>query len=224
MKITEWTIDERPREKLVRLGAQSLSDAELLAIFLRTGVTGLNAVELARYLLKEFGSLRQLLNASEAQFCAVRGMGKAKFSQLKAILELSSRYFGEPLTRQNVFESAAQTKAFLIAKLRDKSCEEFLLLSLDSQHRLIACRTMFTGTINTANVYPRELVKQALADHAAAVIIAHNHPSGIAEPSSADRQITLHIQQAMALLDINLIDHIVIGDGTATSFAERGWL
>ena len=224
MRITDWAVAERPREKLTTLGADALSDAELLAIFLRTGVSGLNAVELARYLLNEFGSLRQLLNATEQEFCRAKGLGKAKYTLLKATLEMANRYFAEPLNRIDVFESTAQTRTYLLAKLRDKAHEEFVMLCLDAQHRLISYRSLFSGTINAANVYPREIVKQALADQAVAVILAHNHPSGVAEPSQADRRITEKIQQAMALMDIRVLDHIVVGDGCTISFAERGWL
>lgn len=222
MKITDWPIDERPREKLLKLGPAALSDAELLAIFLRTGIKGCSAVDLARSLLNHFGNLRALLNASETEFCQVKGLGQAKYVQLQASVEMSKRYFAQKLDKVDTLNSVEQTKAFLQAKLRDQSQEVFAMLLLDSQHRLIKYRPMFYGTIDSASVYPRVLVKQALEDNAAAVILAHNHPSGVAEPSQADKQITQRIIAAMNLVDIKVLDHFVIGDGEAVSFAQRG--
>jgi DNA repair protein RadC len=222
MKITDWPIDERPREKLLKLGPAALSDAELLAIFLRTGIKGCSAVDLARSLLNHFGNLRVLLNASETEFCQVKGLGQAKYVQLQASVEMSKRYFAQKLDKVDTLNSVEQTKAFLQAKLRDQSQEVFAILLLDSQHRLIKYRPMFYGTIDSASVYPRVLVKQALEDNAAAVILAHNHPSGVAEPSHADKQITQRIIAAMNLVDIKVLDHFVIGDGEAVSFAQRG--
>tara|TARA_R110000868_G_scaffold169291_5_gene404256 strand:+ start:2220 stop:2894 length:675 start_codon:yes stop_codon:yes gene_type:complete len=222
MKITDWPIDERPREKLLKLGPAALSDAELLAIFLRTGIKGCSAVDLARSLLNHFGNLRVLLNASETEFCQVKGLGQAKYVQLQASVEMSKRYFAQKLDKVDTLNSVEQTKAFLQAKLRDQSQEVFAILLLDSQHRLIRYRPMFYGTIDSASVYPRVLVKQALEDNAAAVILAHNHPSGVAEPSQADKQITQRIIAAMNLVDIKVLDHFVIGDGEAVSFAQRG--
>lgn len=224
MKISEWPLHERPREKLLTHGPGSLSDAELLAIFLRTGVQGVNAVDLARHLLNTFGSLRGLIAADQREFCLAKGLGQAKFVQLQAVVEMTQRYFAEKLHKQTVFNTAQQTKDYLIAKLRDETNEVFAMLLLDSQHQLIVYRPMFYGTIDSASVYPRVLVKQALTDNAAAVILAHNHPSGIAEPSQADQHITQRIISAMALLDIKVLDHLVIGDGVAVSFAERGLL
>ncbi|WP_299084993.1 DNA repair protein RadC [uncultured Paraglaciecola sp.] len=222
MKITEWPKQERPREKLLANGAATLSDSELLAIFLRTGIKGSSAIDLARNLLTEFGSLRGLLGASQHDFCQTKGLGQAKFAQLQASLEMSQRYMAEALDKTNAFNSAQQTQAYLIAKLRDQPHEVFAMLLLDSQHRLIKYRPMFYGTIDSASVYPRVLVQQALVDNAAAVILAHNHPSGIAEPSQADKGITKRIVDAFNLMDIKVLDHIVIGDGVAVSFAQRG--
>lgn len=222
MKITDWPVQERPREKLLAQGAESLSDAELLAIFLRTGLPGISAVDLARSLLSSYGSLRTLLGANQQDFCQAKGLGQAKYVQLQATLEMARRYFEEQLAKPHAFSSAAEARLFLSAKLRDQVHEVFALLSLDSQHRLIKFRTMFYGTIDSASVYPRVLVKQALEDNAAAVILAHNHPSGIAEPSQADQHITRRIIDAMALVDIKVLDHFVIGDGQTVSFAERG--
>jgi DNA repair protein RadC len=222
MKITDWPLHERPREKLLKQGAPSLSDAELLAIFLRTGIRGTSAVDLARALLNQFGSLRGLLNAQQASFCQAKGVGPAKFVQLQAVLEIAQRYFAEQLDKTEAFNNAQATKVYLITKLRDQANEVFAMLLLDSQHRLIKFRPMFYGTIDSASVYPRVLVKQALEDNAAAVILAHNHPSGVAEPSHADLHITKRIVDAMNLVDIKVLDHFVIGDGTAVSFAQRG--
>ena len=222
MKITDWPVNERPREKLLKLGSEALSDAELLAIFLRTGIKGCSAVDLARNLLANFGSLRALLGASQSEFCQVKGLGQAKFVQLQANIEMSKRYLAEKMYKPDTLNSVEQTQAFLLSKLRDQNQEVFAMLLLDSQHRLIKYRQMFYGTIDSASVYPRVLVKQALDDNAAAVILAHNHPSGVAEPSQADKHITDRIVAAMNLVDIRVLDHFVIGDGVAVSFAQRG--
>ena len=224
MKINQWPHEERPREKLIQRGPQSLSDAELLAILIHTGIKGQNAVQLARAALNQYGSIRALLNASSQQLQQTKGLGLAKYATLLACNELSKRAFAETIRRQNSFTSAEATANYLIAELRDKPHEVFAMLLLDSQHQLIAFRPMFTGTINSAAVYPRELVKQVLHDNAAAVILAHNHPSGVAEPSQADIQITKRMQQAMSLIDVNVLDHFVIVDGIAVSFAQRGLL
>ena len=222
MKITDWPKHERPREKLLSQGAGSLSDSELLAIFLRTGTKGFSAIDLARHLLTKFGSLRRLFNATEGDFCQAKGLGQAKFVQLQASLEMSQRYLAERIDKFDVFNSVEQTQTYLISKLRDQPHEVFAMLLLDSQHRLIKYRPMFYGTIDSASVYPRVLVQQALQDNAAAIILAHNHPSGVAEPSQADKQITQRIIKAFNLLDIKVLDHFVIGDGEAVSFAQRG--
>lgn len=220
----DWPKQERPREKLLSQGAGSLSDSELLAIFLRTGIKGISAIDLARELLSQFGSLRALFNASEAEFCQTKGLGQAKFAQLKASLEMSQRSLAQRIDKFDAFNSVEQTQTYLIAKLRDQPQEVFVMLSLDSQHRLIKYRPMFYGTIDSASVYPRVLVQQALQDNAAAIILAHNHPSGVAEPSQADKSITQRIIQAFNLLDIKVLDHFVVGDGVAVSFAQRGLL
>ncbi|MBU3006278.1 RadC family protein [Paraglaciecola arctica] len=224
MKITDWPKHERPREKLLSQGAVALSDSELLAIFLRTGIKGLSAIDLARNSLTKFGGLRGLLSASERDFCETKGLGQAKFAQLQASLEMSHRFMAETLDKSDAFNSVEQTQAYLIAKLRDQPHEVFAMLLLDSQHRLIKYRPMFYGTIDSASVYPRVLVQQALLDNAAAVILAHNHPSGIAEPSQADKSITKRVIDAFNLMDIKVLDHFVIGDGIAVSFAQRGLL
>jgi DNA repair protein RadC len=224
MKITNWPKYERPREKLLQFGAETLSDAELLAIVLHTGLKGKNAVELARETLDSYGSVRGLMNASKAQFTATLGFGVAKYATLTACFELTKRSLAENLRKPHSFTQADAASTSLLAELRDKPHEVFSMLLLDSQHQLIAFRHMFRGTINSAAVYPRELVKQALEDNAAAVILAHNHPSGVAEPSQADIQITQRIKRAMELIDVRVLDHFVIGDGTAVSFAQRGLL
>jgi len=223
MAITDWPTNERPREKLLSRGAQSLSDAELLAIFLRTGIRGKSAVDLARDLLHDFGSLRSLLTSQEQEFCQHKGLGTAKYAQLQAVLEMARRHLHENLKREIVVNSPEQTRAYLHSLLRDYTQEVFGCLMLDNKHRVITFRKLFNGSIASASVYPREVVKQALADNAAAVILAHNHPSGIAEPSQSDIQITRRLQQALELVDIRVLDHLVIGDDVVC-FSERGLL
>jgi len=224
MPISDWPEAERPREKLLSLGPGALSDAELLAIFLRTGVPGLNAVELARNLVKEYGGLRQLLQADQKRFCKTRGLGNAKYAQLQAVLELARRQLGENLVRSDALSNPAATRRYLTAQLRDYPYEVFACLFLDSRHRLICYEELFRGTIDGASVHPREVIRRALQHNAAAVILAHNHPSGVAEPSDADRRITQRLKEALGLIDIRVLDHVVIGDQTAASFAELGIL
>ena len=221
MAITDWPREERPREKLLLKGAPSLSDAELLAIFLRTGIPGVSAVDLSRQLLTEFGSLRALLTAPQNEFCQHRGLGNAKFAQLQAVMEMANRHFSESLKRKDCLTSPVNTMAYLHSQLRDRQHEVFACVMLDNRNRVIVLREMFRGTIDGASVYPREVVKQALADNAAGVILAHNHPSGIAEPSQADIQITERLKKALALVDIRVLDHVIIGDETVC-FSERG--
>lgn len=221
MAITHWPSAERPREKLISRGAGALSDAELLAIFLRTGVRGVSAVDLARQLLVDFGSLRNIVGASANDFCRRKGLGMAKYVQLQAVLEMAKRHFAEQLQRQDCLTSPAQTMQYLRARLRDYNHEVFACLMLDNRNRVIALREMFTGTIDAASVYPREVVKQALADNAAAVILAHNHPSGVCEPSQSDINITERLKQALQLVDIRLLDHVIVGDATI-SLSEQG--
>ena len=222
MAITDWPLAERPREKLLQLGPASLSDAELLAIFLRTGVPGLTAVDLARKLLGDFGSLRGLLEADLAGFSAHAGLGPATYAQLQAVLEMGRRHLWERLQRGEALGSPDDTRQFLLARLRHYPHEVFACLLLDNRHRVIAFEELFRGTIDAASVYPREVVKLALARNAAAVILAHNHPSGIAEPSRADELLTRRLRDALGLVDIRLLDHFVVGDGETVSFAERG--
>jgi len=224
MPITDWPEGERPREKLLARGPEALSDAELLAIFLRTGVPGKTAVDLARDLLIRFGGLRSLLRANQAEFCEAQGLGPAKFTQLQAVLEMARRNMAEGLAERDVLADPQATRRFLAARLRDLDHEVFAAIFLDNQHRVILFEVLARGTIDSASVYLREVVKRALALGASALIFAHNHPSGSTEPSAADRALTERLKQALATVDIRVLDHLVIGEGTPASFAERGWL
>jgi len=224
MPISDWPKAERPREKLLFRGPAALSDAELLAIFLRTGVAGKTAVDLARDLLSRFGNLRSLLLATQDVFCEAPGLGAAKFAQLQAVLEMGRRYLGQTVERGQALTSPDETRAFLVAQLRDQQREVFCCLYLDTRHRVLAFEELFYGTLDGAAVYPREVVKKALAHNAAAVILSHNHPSGVAEPSPADEQLTQRLKDALGLVDIRVLDHLVVGDGHVASFAELGLL
>ncbi len=224
MSLKQLPTESMPREKLLQRGPQSLSDAELLAIFLRTGTQGMNVLALADLLLRDFGSLRALFCASKEQFCRPKGLGEAKFVQLQAVLEMTQRYLAETLKRGDALTSPQQTKLYLSSVLRDRQREAFYILFLDNQHRVIRDEILFEGTIDAASVYPREVVKRALHHNAAAVILAHNHPSGVAEPSQADRRITDRLRDALGLVEIRVLDHFVVGDGEVVSFAERGWI
>jgi len=224
MPISEWPVAERPREKLLMRGPEALSDAELLAIFLRTGVAGKTAVDLARELLAEFGSLRELLTAKQDVFCSAPGLGAAKYAQMQAVLEMGRRYLAENIQRGEALSSSLDTKEYLQARLRDRREEVFCCLFLDNRHRVLAFEELFNGTLNGATVYPREVVKRALEHNAAALIFAHNHPSGIAEPSHADKLLTSRLKEALALVDIRVLDHLVVGDGEVVSFSEQGLL
>ncbi|MGD8378280.1 MAG: DNA repair protein RadC [Gammaproteobacteria bacterium] len=222
MAIRDWPAAERPREKLLARGAAALSDAELLAIFLRTGTQGQSAVDLARHLLAEFGGLRPLLQAGRAEFCGARGLGDAKYVQLQAVLEMGRRHLAEALQRGAALTDPEATRRYLSARIRDLAHEVFCCLWLDNRHQVIECEEMFRGTIDGAAVHPREVVKRALEVNAAAVIFAHNHPSGVAEPSGADRRLTRRLTEALGLVDVRVLDHFVIGEGAPVSFAERG--
>jgi len=224
MSIKDWPEDERPREKLLQRGANALTDAELLAIFLRIGVAGKSAVDLAKDLLLEFGSLKELLNADQQRFCQSKGLGQAKYAQLQAVLEMARRHFAEILQRGNALTSPEITRAYLSAQIRGYNFEVFACLFLDNQHRVISWEELFRGTLDGASVYPREVAKRALFHNAAAVIFAHNHPSGINEPSQADKQITDKLKQALGLFDVRVLDHFIVGDGEPYSFAEHGLL
>lgn len=218
----EWSEGTAPREKLMSLGAAALTDAELLAIFLRTGLPGVHVMQLAKNLLAQFGSLHQLMTADQAAFCAARGVGVSKYTQLQAVAELARRLFSSHLAREDAMLSPQVTLQYLQLLLAHQEREIFLVMFLDNQHRVIRHQEMFAGTINCVEVHPREIVRAALKANAAALILAHNHPSGRAEPSQADRMITEHIVQACRLLEIRVLDHLVIGRGEHVSFAERG--
>ncbi|WP_462320211.1 RadC family protein [Halochromatium sp.] len=221
-KITDLPEDERPREKLLKRGANSLTDAELLAIFLRTGVAGKSAIDLARDLIHTFGGLSGLLAASQRDFCQAKGLGDAKFVQLQAVMEINRRYLREEITGRDVLTSPNATRDYLKLRLRGLSHEVFACLFLDNRHRVIEYQELFRGTIDGASVHPREVVKEAIRWNAAAVIFAHNHPSGVAEPSQADLRITKRLQDALDLIDVRVLDHIIVGEDEGTSFAERG--
>jgi DNA repair protein RadC len=224
MRITDLNEDERPREKLLARGADALSDPELLAIFLRTGVAGKSAIDLARELLAEFGGLVGLFSASERAFCEAKGLGKAKYAQLQAVLAMTRRYLHEEIAGRDVLTSPDSTRRFLKARLRNLPHEVFAGLFLDNRHRVLEYKELFRGTIDGASVHPREVVREAIRCNAAAVIFAHNHPSGVAEPSQSDLRITQRLRDALALVDVRVLDHIIVGDGEGTSFAERGLL
>jgi DNA repair protein RadC len=224
MTILDWPQDDRPRERLIRLGASHLSDAELLAVFLRTGVTGKSAVDLARDLLKEFGSLSGMFAAPLSEFCRIHGLGQAKFAQLQAVLELSKRAIREELEEKVSLSNPQAVKDYLHLLFGNRTYECFCVLFLDVQNKLITTEEMFRGTLTQASVYPREVAVRALHHHAASVIVAHNHPSGNCDPSAADKQLTAQLQQALQLLEIRVLDHFIVARAGIFSFAERGLL
>ncbi len=224
MQIRDWPASERPRERLLLQGPGTLSEAELLAVLLRHGCRGESALDLARGLLADFGSLRALLTADRIEACRRRGLGPARWAELQAALELVRRHHLERLRFGPSLTSPRAARDFLVTRLRDRDREVFGCLYLDSRHRLISFDELFEGTIDGASVHPREVVKQALKRNASAVILAHNHPSGIAEPSQADEIITVRLRDALALVDIRVLDHLIVGDGSCTSLAERGVL
>ena len=222
MTIRDWPAAERPREKLLHQGAAALSDAELLAIFLRTGVPGKDAVTLARELLQTHNGLRGLLGLGARELGTAPGLGPAKYVQLQAALEMARRHYLDRLRRDNVLSNPDDTRRYLHARLSHHPHEVFACLFLDNRHAVIECEELFRGTLDSAAVHPREVVKAALAHNAAAVILAHNHPSGVAEPSQADSALTRRLREALALVDIRVLDHLVIGAGETVSLAERG--
>ncbi len=224
MAITDWPADERPREKLLQKGVQYLSDAELLAIFLRVGVTGKSAVDLARDLLTQFGSLSHIFKASVTEINAVHGMGDSKYCQLQAIFEMSRRALAEEIKHQDALSSPEKVSDYLRLKLGGQEREVFVVLFLDAQNRVQSQETLFEGTLTQTSVYPREVVKRALHHNAASVIFAHNHPSGIAEQSRADELITQALKKALDLVDIRVLDHFIVAGHQTMSFAERGLL
>ncbi len=222
MPIKEWPEAERPREKLLQQGPEHLSDAELLAIFLRTGSRGKTAVDLGRDLLSALGGLRKLLEADARTICSINGLGIAKYVQLRAAIELGKRYIAADLEQMDVLSNPNATRDYLLHQLRAYQHEVFACLFLNNRHHIISFDKMFNGTINGASVYPREVVKRALGHNAAAVIFVHNHPSGIAEPSQADILLTTRLKAALELVDVRVLDHFIVGNNEATSFAERG--
>lgn len=224
MAIIDWPEGERPREKLLTQGSSALSDAELLAIFLRVGVAGKSAVDLARDLLQAFGSLNGIFAASLEQISRIKGMGSSKYAQLQAIFEMSRRALAEEMQARDVMNSPRQVRDFLRLKLGGLPREVFLVIFLDAQNRVLAHEEMFAGTLTQTSVHPREIVKRALYYNAGAVILAHNHPSGVAEPSRADEMITAQLKTALDLVDVRVLDHFVVAGNTTLSFAERGLL
>jgi DNA repair protein RadC len=222
--IKNWPANERPRERLAQAGARHLSDAELLAILLCRGAPGMSAVDLARSLLSHFGGIRGVLNATRDSLHEIHGMGPGKSAVLIATRECCCRFLEAKLSPGKQISSPTDSQNFLLARLRDRPHEVFCCLFLDNRHRVLAFDELFRGTIDNTTVYPREVVKQALQRNAAAVILAHNHPSGVAEPSEADRLITRRINDALDLVDVRLLDHFIVGDGTCVSLANRGLL
>lgn len=224
MSIRDWPEDERPREKLLRRGAAALSDAELLALFIGSGRRGRTAVDLGRDLIAEAQGLKALLEREAASLARQPGVGPAMACRLQAALELGRRYLASDLQRPDALTHPAACADYLRARIAAFPYEVFVCLFLDNRHRVIACEELFRGSIDGASVHPREVVRRCLAHNAAAVIFAHNHPSGVAEPSQADREITRHLRDALGLIEVRVLDHFVIGSGAALSLAERGWL
>lgn len=224
MAIRDWPEAERPRERLLRQGAAALSDAELLAIFLRVGLRGKNAVELARDLVTHFGGLNRLFAASREECLRMPGLGVAKYAQLQAVLEMARRALAEEMRSGDSLSSPAAVRDFLRLRLAGLAHEVFMAVFLDAQNRVLAVEELFRGTLTQTSVYPREVVKRALAHNAGAIILAHNHPSGLAEPSQADRWLTEQLKQALALVDVRVLDHFLVAGTRGLSFAERGYL
>ena len=224
MAITDWPLAERPREKILAQGVSALSDAELLAVFLRVGVSGKSAVDLGRDLLQHFGSLTRIFSASQAELSQVRGMGLSKYVQLQAIFEMSRRALKESMQGQDALSSPQHVRDFLCLKLASLPYEVFMVLFLDAQNKLISADEMFRGSLTQTSVYPREVALRALHHHAAAVVLAHNHPSGTVQPSAADIALTQTLRTALGLLDVRVLDHIIVAPGQALSMAEKGLL
>ena len=222
MAIKHWHITERPREKLLNHGVASLSDAELLAIFLQSGTIGRSAVDVAREALGHFGSLSKLMCSDKQSFCAFNGFGEARYTLLQAAMEVSRRHMLESIQNTDVLSSPQDVRDYLSLNLAGLQHEVFSALFLDNRHRVIAYQELFRGTIDSAAVYPREVVKLCLSCNAAAVIFAHNHPSGVAEPSDTDVRLTKKLIDALALVDVRVLDHLIVGQGVQTSLAERG--
>jgi DNA repair protein RadC len=222
MGINHWPEDQRPRERLIKLGAPALSDAELLSVFLRVGVKGKSAVDLGRDMLLQFGSLRTLFAANLSDFAKVHGLGSAKYAQLQAVLELAKRSISEELQTNSSLSSPQAVKQYLQLQIGNKQYESFTVLFLDVKNRLLIAQELSRGSLSHASVYPREVVKSALAHNAASIILAHNHPSGSAEPSQADLSLTQTLKSALSLVDIRVLDHFIVANNTVYSFAENG--
>lgn len=224
MAIKHWPEHDRPREKLLKLGPKALSDSELLALFIGSGCNGLDAVQSARRLLEDNGPLRRLMDMDASKLRKLPALGPARACKLVAALELASRHLLSDLERGDSVCDPGSAGRYFKLRLRARPQEVFAALFMDTRHRTLAYEELFTGTIDTATVYPREVVRRALLHNAAAVIVSHNHPSGRAEPSPSDREITYHLFEALALVGVRLVDHVVVGDGPPVSMAERGWL
>ncbi|MFK3718062.1 DNA repair protein RadC [Pseudomonas fulva] len=224
MNIREWPVQDRPREKLLQRGAAVLSDAELLAVLLGSGVAGRNVLDVARGLLVRFGGLRPFLEADRRAVLREPGMGEVKYAQLQALLEIGRRYLDEGITRAAALEDPQAVRRYLKSMLRHEPSEVFGCLFLDTKHRPLAFEVLFRGTIDRASVYPREVVRRALMHNAAALILCHNHPSGNSEPSKEDVHLTLSLKRGLALVDVRVLDHIIIGDGEPLSMVEHGWV
>lgn len=222
MSIRQWPESERPREKLLARGAAALSEAELLAIFLRTGCAGRSAVDLAREMLNVAGDLRTLLLQEQQVFCQLPGLGPAKFAEFQAALELGRRFLAAELSSGQSLSDPAEAKQFMHAQLKGREHEVFAVLFLDSNHQVLQFEELFRGSLDSAAVYPRELVKRALSHNAAAVILAHNHPSGSAKPSAVDQRVTRDLRAALELISVRVLDHLVVGDIEVISMAELG--
>lgn len=224
MAIRDWPVDEQPREKLIARGPAALSDAELLAVFIGSGSRGQNAVELGRELLRRYGGLRQLLERSPKALMLDRGLGPARVARLLAAIELASRHLAAALVSRDAVNDPVRAGDYFRARLRGYPHEVFACLFMDSHHRMIAFEELFRGSIDSAEVHPREVVRRCIAHNAAAVILGHNHPSGISEASAADIAITRRLRDALMLIDVRVLDHFIVGEGLPVSFAARGWL
>ena len=224
MSMAQWPASERPRERLLAQGPAALSDAELVALFLGTGVRGKSALDMARELLARFGRVSRLLSAAPGEFDALPGVGPAKYAQIAAVMELARRALGEEMKARDSLASPAAVRGYLRLRMQELAHECFYCVFLDAQNRVIAAEELFRGTLTQTSVYPREVVKHALRHNAAALILAHNHPSGVAEPSLQDQALTRTLAEALALVDVKVLDHFIVAPGACLSFAERGLL
>jgi DNA repair protein RadC len=222
MKISEWPENERPRERLLARGPQALSDSELLAVLIGCGKRGVTAVDVARRVIKKFGSLREFLSADKGRCLDQFGIGPAHYASMQAALELARRHYGHSIRSESALAAPADVRAFVLSELRDKPYEVFCVLYLDVHHRLTGFQELFRGTTDGASVYPKEVVREVIARNAFAVIFAHNHPSGTAEPSQADRLVTRRLRDALALVEVKVLDHLIVGETRCFSFADRG--